>query len=412
MPEWKEGFIESDLPLESNNIGSYPPSPSNFQNTLQILTSPFRNIYFWIWLVYSFWSNGFKRLDTVILPQPFSQLYNFLLGSTELAVAIKAKVFSIINGNATLSWLFFFFGPDIFPGGRKLFESLQYYDDWIEAYKLVLLLLPELRRLIKRVLYSCLQLVNLILKAIFIIRVRAQLQGLGVPYRRTTHLLVDYSLLLPLNHTTNMEPKSGKAVDAGLYTYQERKRSAGMPWALMVWIFIAIFSSAMLMLAILFAWDLSFFALPWCFFSISYYFRGARKRRVSKSGSLNELSGAGRDHVWAVGWMNGYREGQIQYRQKLYELVGAKGGREGEDQNYDDDQEDDKRNDQGYKLVDEGHEGEKSDYSHYNFRKQRYNGSLKPNIPDPRPPPRGLTLTDAALSRTDRALWEGDRTGE
>ncbi|RVD84555.1 uncharacterized protein DFL_006300 [Arthrobotrys flagrans] len=159
----------------------------------------------------------------------------------------------------------------------------------------------------------------------------------------------------------------------------------------------------MLMLAILFAWDLSLFALPWCFFSISYLFRGARKRRTPMGARLNESSGGDRDHMWAVGWMNGYREGQIQYRQKLYELMGAKGGGEDEDENYDDDQ-------GAYNGNDKYHKGNETDYSHHG--RHRYTGHLEPVIPDSRPPPKGSTLTDAALSRRDRKLWEGDRTGE
>ncbi|KAF3086034.1 hypothetical protein TWF706_011757 [Orbilia oligospora] len=152
-----------------SNIEICLPSPSSFRNTLVLITSPFKNIYFWIWLIYSFSSNGFKRFDSVILPQQFSQIYSFLLGSTELAAAIKSEILSRIHGNAALSWFFFFYGPELLPGGHNFFESLQYYDDWIETYKLGLLLLPELWGLLNRALYFCLQLVNLILKVIFII---------------------------------------------------------------------------------------------------------------------------------------------------------------------------------------------------------------------------------------------------
>ncbi|KAF3181257.1 hypothetical protein TWF225_006799 [Orbilia oligospora] len=171
MPKWIENCVRFKLPLNinSSNIEICLPSPSSFRNTLVLITSPFKNIYFWIWLIYSFSSNGFKRFDSVILPQPFSQIYSFLLGSTELAAAIKSEILSRIHGNAALSWFFFFYGPELLPGGHNFFESLQYYDDWIETYKLGLLLLPELWGLLNRVLYFCLQLVNLIPKVIFII---------------------------------------------------------------------------------------------------------------------------------------------------------------------------------------------------------------------------------------------------
>ncbi|KAK6520473.1 hypothetical protein TWF506_000727 [Arthrobotrys conoides] len=202
-----------------------------------------------------------------------------------------------------------------------------------------------------------------------------------------------------------MVSNSGRVINAGLYTYQERKPSAGIPWAFFIWFFIAVFSSAMLMLTVLFAWDLSFFALPWCFFSISYLFRGTRKRRAPLDSRLSESSGGDRDHMWAIGWMNGYREGQIQYRQKLYEMMGAKGGGEDEDENYD------------HNIEDEDEKGDRkgdgTGHSHHRHHgSYRYSGGSGPVFPNSRPPPQGSSLTDAALSQRDRALWEGDKTGQ
>ncbi|KAF3201015.1 hypothetical protein TWF679_000502 [Orbilia oligospora] len=422
MPKWMENCVRFKLPLNinSSNIEICLPSPSSFRNTLVLITSPFKNIYFWIWLIYSFSSNGFKRFDNVILPQPFSQIYSFLLGSTELAAAIKSEILSRIHGNAALSWIFFFYGPELLPGGHNFFESLQYYDDWIEAYKLGLLLLPELWGLLNRVLYFCLQLVNLVPRLIFIIALILPFTSFNfIVVRSLSPLLADLfhrefesnfkiwesHIVEPLicwcisrSYIKKMVSNSGKVIDAGLYTYQERKPSAGIPWAFFIWFLIALFSSAMLMLAVVFAWDLSFFALPWCFFSVSYFFRGARRRRAPVDSRLSQSSGGDRDRMWAIGWMNGYREGQIQYRQKLYEMMGAKGGSEDEDKNQDHD------------IRNEDHKEDGIDHSRYSYdERRRYNGRFRPVVPNPRPPPQGSTLTNAALLQGDRSLWEGDK---
>ncbi|EGX47347.1 hypothetical protein AOL_s00083g440 [Orbilia oligospora ATCC 24927] len=425
MPKWIENCVRFKLPLNinSSNIEICLPSPSSFRNTLVLITSPFKNIYFWIWLIYSFSFNGFKRFDSVILPQPFSQIYSFLLGSTELAAAIKSEILSRIHGNAALSWFFFFYGPELLPGGHNFFESLQYYDDWIETYKLGLLLLPELWGLLNRVLYFCLQLVNLIPKVIFIIALILPFTSFNfVVVRSLSPLLADlfhrefegnfkiweshiveplicwYIVGLPFIPLNIYCQLFNAVIDAGLYTYQERKPSAGIPWAFFIWFLIALFSSAMFMIAVLFAWDLSFFALPWCFFSVSYLFRGARERRSPVDSRLSESSGGDRDRMWAIGWMNGYREGQIQYRQKLYEMMGANGGSEDEDEN------------QGHDIKNEDHKGDGIDHSRYFYdERSRYNGRFRPVVPNPRPPPQGSTLTNAALLQGDRSLWEGDK---
>ncbi|KAK6505193.1 hypothetical protein TWF481_007111 [Arthrobotrys musiformis] len=448
MPKWKEICVRFKAPLNGSKIEACLPPPSSFQNTLIVLASPFRSVYFWVWLVYSFSSNGFARLDNVRIPPPFSQIYSFLLGSTELAASVKFQILSIIYGNTALSWFFFLFGPELLPGGfRDLFESLQYYDDWIEAYKLGLLLVPELWGLIKKAPYFCLQLVNLFPKAIFIVLVILPFASFNfIVVGSLSPLLADLfhrefesnfkvweshiiepliCWYIPISIATTMAmPVSGKIIDAGLYTYRERKPSAGIPWAFFIWFFISIFSSSMLMLAVLFAWDLSFFALPWCFFSISYYFRGARKRRAALYGNpTNTGPGSGqssvdRDHMWATGWMNGYREGQIQYRKSLYELMGDKDGDEadGENDGDDDDQGDYDENYQAHENHDEKgkHLGDDSGdpQGRYSGYFGQFTGSRKPKIPNSRKPQQGLGLTDAALKQGDRAAWEGDRTTE
>ncbi|KAF3931716.1 hypothetical protein ABW19_dt0206005 [Dactylella cylindrospora] len=63
-------------------------------------------------------------------------------------------------------------------------------------------------------------------------------------------------------------------VDAGLYAYQaRRRRGVPIPWGYILWSLFAVFVSFMFMLTIVFAWNLSFFALPWLFLSICFFFR-------------------------------------------------------------------------------------------------------------------------------------------
>ncbi|KAK6527940.1 hypothetical protein TWF281_009201 [Arthrobotrys megalospora] len=459
MPKWKGRCIRFEPPLNYGKLEVCAPSPSTFQSVLSVLISPFRNFYFWIWLIYSLSSNDFERLDNIRIPRPFSEIYSFLVGSTELAAAVRSQIDSIIIGNPVLSWVFLFFGPEVLPASfHNLFESLQYYDDWIEAYKLGRLLLPELWELVKGLPYICLQLVNLIPKAIFIVvlilpftsfnffLVASLSPLLADSFHREfernfkvweTHLiepLICCSTTSVIKTTAKMAVP-GKIVNAGVYTYQERKPNWGIPWAFFIWSFIAIFSALMLMLAVLFAWDISFFALPWCFFSVSYFFRGSHKRRAApygraslSSSSINQAS-ADMDLAWAVGWKEGHKAGQLAYHDQLVELIEPQEGNYDEEGNYyEDDQgengEDDQigndqddRNGDYAGNEDEGEWGYEPDYPHEHvgrgtrYRGQRYTGERKPVIPNPQPP-KGSTITDEALGRKDRALWYNDRTGE
>ncbi|KAJ6260456.1 hypothetical protein Dda_4682 [Drechslerella dactyloides] len=68
--------------------------------------------------------------------------------------------------------------------------------------------------------------------------------------------------------------------DDGFFTYAERQRNQGVPWTFILWCLLAVFSTFMFMLTILFAWDLSLFALPWILFSLSWCFREPREYRT------------------------------------------------------------------------------------------------------------------------------------
>ncbi|KAK6360691.1 hypothetical protein TWF730_006822 [Orbilia blumenaviensis] len=452
MPKWKGRCIRFKPPGDASYWEICLPSPSSLRNTLDILTSPFRNLYFWIWLLYSFSLNDFQRLDNINIPPPFAQIYSFIIGSTELAEAIRSHITSVISRSSALSWVFLLFGPELLPGGfYELFESLQYYDDWIEAYRLFKLLVPELWRLLKRLTYTCLQLVSLIPKAIFVVLIIFPFTSFNfIVVRSLSPLLAglfdrefegnfrvwETHIIEPLicfyisrTLTTRMAVISGKTTRADLYTYEERRSNVGTPWAFFIWVFIALFSSFILMITILFAWDISYFALPWCLFSISYYFRGSRKRRAL-TGALAQPS-VEKEHIWALGWTYGYREGQIQYRRMLFQICGEK---EPEDDGYggeyqvgdkdyylDDSHEYNNKGSQYNDFGDYqnyengGYEADDSVYYAQNLTdayKTRGNGRTnKPAIPNPESP-KGETITGAALARKDRGRWENDRTGE
>ncbi|KAF3923530.1 hypothetical protein ABW21_db0209740 [Orbilia brochopaga] len=70
--------------------------------------------------------------------------------------------------------------------------------------------------------------------------------------------------------------------DEGFYTSAERKRNSRIPWTFFVWCLLAVFSTFMFMLTILFAWHLSLFALPWILFSLSFFFREPREYRTEQ----------------------------------------------------------------------------------------------------------------------------------
>ncbi|EPS35881.1 hypothetical protein H072_10651 [Dactylellina haptotyla CBS 200.50] len=62
-------------------------------------------------------------------------------------------------------------------------------------------------------------------------------------------------------------------IDGGFFTYKELQENQGIPFVYFMWCGLAAFTSCMFIITLLFAWDLSLFALPWIFFSITYYFR-------------------------------------------------------------------------------------------------------------------------------------------
>ncbi|KAF3931707.1 hypothetical protein ABW19_dt0204517 [Dactylella cylindrospora] len=168
MPTWKQKCTTLKLPqTNSTKLKICLPSSRSFKSTFLAFTKPLQNPYFYCWLFLSWITtdpNDGDDIEVKFTP-PFSEIYGFLKGETDIAQYIKENAVELLNLPG-IGWLFFigpWLAPDILG---PFFESLAYYDDWVEIYKLLKVSLPEIWDLAKRIVVAITELLAVLRTAV------------------------------------------------------------------------------------------------------------------------------------------------------------------------------------------------------------------------------------------------------